>query len=108
MMINNCLHPMWEKFIKNKKNFIGGILEDYGDIFDQPFGKKTFLRTKIIDIKFEPNGKDSIYFSVLGEKFECGFDVKYGKIISGEEGWVSFSGYGDHKWRIKSNQLSQT
>ena len=57
--------------------------------------------TKIIDITLEPNGKDSAFFSVIGENYACGFDVEVGGIIGGKEGWLTFSGYGGHKWRIK-------
>lgn len=101
MIINNRSFPMWEEFVKKKNNFIGGVLEDFGDMFDQMLKGEKYLETKIIDIVLKPNGNDSAYFLVMGKDFDCGFDVKYGRIIPGEKGWVSFSGYGSHIWRIK-------
>lgn len=60
-------------------------------------------QTKITDITLSPNGKDSAFFEVKGKDFGCGFDVHHGGIIPGEEGWLTFSGYGGHTFRIKQN-----
>lgn len=57
--------------------------------------------TEITDITLTANG-DSAMFSVEGKDFTCGFDVKYGGVVAGENGWITFGGFADHKWRIKT------
>jgi hypothetical protein len=37
---------------------------------------------------------------LVGQDFACGFDVKYGGVTGGDPGWITFSGYGGHTWRI--------
>lgn len=93
MEVNGRVYPLWGQFVEKKAEFIGGVLEDY-DL-------GMMLSTKITDVQLVPNGEDSAMFRVVGEKFTCGFDVKYGGVGSGEEGWVTFYGYGGHTWRIK-------
>lgn len=92
--VNGKVYPMWQQFIDMKDKFIGGVLEDHD--------MGMYAKTKITDITLEPNGKTSAFFSVEGEDFGCGFDVEVGGIGSGDEGWVTFYGYGGHKWRIKT------
>ena len=90
--INGKVYPLWSQFFERQKEWIGGQLEDHdGEI----------MSTEIIGIILKPNGKDSAYFSVEGKDFGCGFDVRYGGITSGEEGWITFSGYAGRTWRIK-------
>ena len=91
---------MWGQFVEKQDKWIGGILNDGGDLFDKKLGFDP-LTTKITSITLEPNGEDSAFFSVNGEKFSCGFDVRHGGISPGEEGWITFSEYCDHTWRIK-------
>jgi len=93
MKVNGKEYPMWSQFIEKKDKWIGGILEDHD------MGE--CVSTKITDITLEPNGETSAFFSVEGEDFGCGFDVKVGGIGSGDEGWLTFYGYGGHVWRIK-------
>lgn len=97
--VNGKTYPLWGQFVDRKAEWIGGILQD----LDLPLDEE--MMTKIIDITLEPNGKDSAFFSVEGEEFTCGFDVRHGGIGGDqEEGWLTFSGYGGHKWRIKENK----
>jgi hypothetical protein len=90
--INGLHYPLWSKFVWGKEDFIGGILEE---LSPSP------AVTLITDIRLTPNGADSAAFHVDGEDFGCGGDVKYTGITGGEEGWLTFSGYGGHRWRIK-------
>lgn len=97
--INGKIYPMWNQFIEKKDNFIGGILED------TDMGIKG--ATTITDITLEPNGEDSAFFRIEGEDFGCGFDVGYGGIGRGDEGWITFYGYGGHTFRIESAPKSK-
>lgn len=99
--INGKQYPLWSQFVEGKEKFVGGILEDFGDPMDRRMGFKG-AKTEIIDITLKENGDDSAYFSVEGKNFGCGFDVQVGGITGGEKGWITFSGYGGHEWRIKS------
>ena len=100
MEVNGKDYPMWSQFVEKQNEFIGGILDDSGDSIDRMLGANP-MQTKITSITLEPNGEDSAFFSVNGETFSCGFDVQVGGISSGENGWITFSGYGGHIWRIK-------
>lgn len=85
---------MWQQFVQKKDNWIGGELEDEDDL----------MSTKIIDINLRANGTDSAFFEIIGEKFTCGFDVRFGGISGNQETkteWLRFSGYGGHSFRIK-------
>lgn len=94
--VNGKDYPLWGQFIDRKDEFIGGTLED----LEICFGHKC-EPTKITDVTLEPNGKESAFFAVVGEDYTCGFDVKYGGITGGKEGWLTLSGYGGHTWRFK-------
>lgn len=100
MEVNGKVYPFWGQFVEQKEDWIGGILEDFGDSFNRQFDNP--MKTKIVDVTLEPDGKDSAFFSIKGEDFTCGFGVKYGGITAGEESWITFYGYGGHKWRIKN------
>lgn len=100
--VNGKVYSMWNQFVERQKEWIGGILEDSGDSFDRSMGT-TDEQTEITEIKLKPNGKESAWFGVNGKTFSCGFDVGVGGITKGEEGWVTFSGYGGHTWRIKKS-----
>lgn len=103
MEINGRHYSLWGKFIKRKKEWIGGTLEDFGDSMDIALGY-TGTKGIITDIVLRPNGKDSAFFEVLSDGWGCGFDVRSGGVSgdpNNEEGWITFSGYGGHKWRIK-------
>ena len=101
-IINGKQYPLWSQFVENKKKWVGGILEDFGDSVDIALGLATgSKKTEIIDITLEPSG-DSAFFLVKGKDFGCGFNVKTGGISGSQEyGWITFGGYGEHKWRIK-------
>lgn len=93
-LINKKHYPLWSQFVDLKEEWIGGTLQDI-EYQDDPMG------TKIIDIFLTPNGDDSAYFKIIGEKFDCGFDVQHGGISAGDEGYITFVGsYGLH-FRIK-------
>lgn len=103
--VNGKEYPLWSQFVERKNEWIGGILRDTGDSFDWSVMGITPMETKITDIRLEPNGDDSAYFSVDGGSFSCGFDVHFGG-ISGDnysfgKDWLVFSGYGGHNWGIK-------
>lgn len=105
--INGKTYPLWSQFVERKKEWVGGVLEDFGDAMDAALGLSDGPVTTIItDIKLEPNGDNSAFFSVVGEDFTCGFDVGVGGIGGQQEdGWLTFSGYAGHKWRIKQLHL---
>lgn len=94
MEINGKEYPMWSQFVDKKADFIGRDLEDHD--------MGMIAKTKVTDITLKPNGEDSAFFSVEGEDFGCGFDVGHGGIGAGEDGWITFYGYGGHTWRIKA------
>lgn len=100
MEINGKTYPMWEQFVEKQQEWIGGTLEDSGDSMDKAMGLGG-MSTIITSIELKPNGETSAFFSVEGKDFGCGFDVRSGGITAGEEGWITFSGYGGHTWRIK-------
>jgi len=101
-LVNGKFYPLWSQFVDRKEEWIGGILQDL-DGFDVYLATDNQPITTIItDIVLRPNGETSAFFSVIGEDYSCGFSVAYGGIGGGqEEGWLTFSGYGGHKWRIK-------
>ena len=103
-IINGKYYPFWQQFVDKKEMWIGELLQDFGDSMDRSLFPDVAngATTTIIDIDLKPNGEDSAYFEVIGKDFSCGSDVQYNGIIAGEEGWITFSGYGGHKWRIKS------
>lgn len=94
MIVNGKEYPMWSQFVEKKDQFIGRKLEDFQDGMNAV--------TVITDIRLEPNGPESAAFYIDGEDFTCGFDVYYGGITAGDKGWLTFSGYGDHIFRIES------
>ena len=102
--INGKIYPLWSQFEDRKEEWIGGILEDFGDNFDRRLGLKGLPTTEIVNIELKPNGEKSAWFGVEGKDFDCGFDVQVGGIIKGDEDWITFQGYGGHIWRIKQKQ----
>ena len=106
IIVNGKEYPLWSQFVARKKEWIGCVLEDFGDSMDKRMGFKP-AQTEITDICLLPNGDDSAFFSVNGKDFGCGFDVSGGGVIGGEEGWLTFSGYGGHEWRIKNSVIKQ-
>jgi len=97
MIINGRQYPLWSQFVDHKHEYIGGILQE----FQNPDEDGNLVETEITDVILQPNGNDSAYFSVIGKDFSCGFDCQYGGIVSGEEGWITFEGFAEHRWRIK-------
>jgi len=95
LVVNGREYPMWSQFVEKKDDFIGKTLEDHDSMSTIP------LSTTITDVTLEPNGDSSAFFRVVGKDFTCGFDVKYGGIAAGDEGYLTFSGPMGHTWRIK-------
>jgi hypothetical protein len=98
--INGKVYPFWGQFVDKSDEFKGGTLEDFGDSMDRRMGFNG-ATTTIVMIHLRKNGTDSAFFEVIGQDFSTGFDVKYGGVITGDDGWITFSGYGGHKWRIQ-------
>jgi len=98
-VINGKQYPLWSQFVENSSRWVGGTLQDFGDSFIS--GN---VCTKITGVSLTPNGEKSAFFAVDGEDFGCGFDVEHGGIIGGEDGWIAFSGYGGHRWRISPHK----
>ena len=96
MEVNGREYPMWGQFVEKQKQWIGGILEDWDE------GNHAI--TEITGISLEKNGEDSAYFSIIGKDFQCGFDVGHGGIGKGDEGWITFSGYAGHTFRIATKE----
>lgn len=101
MEVNGKVYTMWGQFVEKEKEFIGGILEDSGDAMDRALFGEEGMSTEIIGITLTPNGSESAYFTIHGKDFDCGFDVQVGGIRPGDDGWVTFSGYMGHTFRIK-------
>lgn len=105
LIVNGREYPLWSQFVNGKAKWIGGTIEDFGDNMDRALGVRA-SRSKITDITLAPNGDESAFFMVHGEKHGCGFDVRHGGITGGEPGWLTFSGYGGHQWRIKAKDAT--
>ncbi len=104
--INGRVYPLWEQFVERQSEWIGGTLQDFGDLMDRAMGLSDpeGMSTTILGIELRPNGKESAFFEVTGKDFSCGFDTESGGIGTGEEGWITFHGYGGHSWRIKQSE----
>lgn len=96
--VNGKIYPLWSQFVERKKEWIGGRLES--------FENGEWHKTVVADIQLLPNGKDSAMFIVGGKDFTCSFDVSVGGVMAGEEGWITFCGYGGHEWRIRQTEAS--
>ena len=92
---------MWRDFVKKKNQFIGRTLTDYGDSMDRSLGCKP-KSTVITDINLNPNGDDSMFFSIVGKDFTCGFDVSCGGLscLSTKDA-LKFVGYNNHNFEIQ-------
>jgi len=99
-VVNGRRYSLWPKFVVGKIDWIGGTLEDYDGGPHEP------ARTTIVDIAFEPNGDESAAFTVIGLDFSCSADVQHLAIDprGGGDGWICFSGFMGHKWRIRQPQ----
>lgn len=105
-VINGKRYSLWPQFVAKKDEWIGGILQDQADsdalALGMPMPEGGWHETEITDIRFEPNGETSAMFSVEGKDFGCGSDVQVLYVDpSGEQGWLTFGGYGGQKFRIK-------
>lgn len=91
--------PMWSQFVEKKKSFIGGVLQELQDSWPRVSDEES-TKTVITDIRLTPNGEESAFFEVIGKDYSCGGSTSVLGITAGENDWITFSGYGGHKWRI--------
>ena len=104
MIVNGKVYPLWNQFVERKDEWIGGTLHEDGDSMDRAMGLDP-MTTTITDIVLKPNGEESAYFGVVGEDFECGFDVGHGGLGPAyDDDWFTFVGYMGHSWRIKKRE----
>lgn len=75
IIINGKRYSLWEQFVWQKQEWIGGILQEDGE---DP--------TEITDITLEPLGTDSAMFSIKGKEYTCGFNVAFGGVGAPEGG----------------------
>jgi hypothetical protein len=64
-------NPLWSQFVERKSEFIGKVLEDFGDNMDRGILNLEKMTTKIIDIILIPNGSNSAWFEIKCEDFVC-------------------------------------
>jgi hypothetical protein len=76
---------MWKEIVEQKEKWIGGILEEFPD---PPFSES--LQTVIQNIKLFDEDGDTILMFECADFDEC-FNIKYGGVVAGEEGWITFS-----------------
>ncbi len=70
--MNKPTFPLWDQFVENKSEWIGGLLTDH----DSMMGDSS---TIIEDISIEQIGSDWA-FCIGGKDFDCDFNVKFGGI----------------------------
>ncbi len=100
--VNGKDYPLWGQFIDKKQEWIGGVLEDFGDSMDRQMGIDEKTVATITDITLVPNGEEHAFFEVQTDKGGFGFSTSVGGIGGDqEEPWLAFSGYGGHRFRIK-------
>jgi hypothetical protein len=94
-VVNGKRYSLWPQFVAKKDQWIGGTLADISD--------GEHAETKITDITFSANGDDSAAFSVNGEDFSCGSDVRCLAVDPslGGNGWLGFSSAYGLKFKIK-------
>jgi len=101
--INGKIYPLWEQFVINKNEWIGGILRDYGG----GCMGSDYYEGIITNIILDPNGEEDAFFSVESNDFGCGFSVKVGGFVGkpdGLNGDIFFSGYCGHTWSIEKKK----
>jgi hypothetical protein len=85
--------------VDEKEKYIGGTLQDGGDVIDRAVSKQSLpFRTEIINMTLVDN-----YFMIYGKDFDCGCHTDH---LSTQHGmlWpdhgVALYGYGNHKFTI--------
>lgn len=93
---------MWQQMVDEKHKLVGAKLTDYGDSIDRKLLGVELASTIVTDVKLEPNGEDSKFFSIVGKDFTCGFDVHTGGIDGSncKDGVMAFAGYGGHRFEV--------
>lgn len=104
--INGKQYPLWSQFVEQKDRWIGGTLYEIFDAFDAAITGQDTAKTTIKDIALEPCGEDCVMFSIVGEDFTCGFNVKYGGVDGSHcpDDWICFSGVSGGSLRIKERE----
>lgn len=99
--INGKQYPLWSQFVEQEERWIGGLLKSWEDGHE--------FESTITGISLEPNGKDSAFFRIVAEDFDCGFDVGNGGISSRsrEKNGITFEGYGGHVFHISEPMSSE-
>lgn len=105
--INGRFYPLWQQFVHQEAEWIGGALEDFGDAMDRALTPQFSGVTRITGIELRANGKDSAFFEIKGATFSCGFDVKHGGITAGASNWITFAGFGGHTFRIAKPEANR-
>lgn len=90
--IDGKSYHLWSQLVEGKDRWIGQTLESFED------GEK--YTTEVTDIYLTKCG-ESVVFGVDGKDFGCSFNVEYGGITSGDEGWLTLYCYG-HTWRMRN------
>lgn len=86
---------MWKELVDQEKEWIGGVLIDYGDSIDRNLGA-TPQQTTIIGFKLTDD-----WFEVKEEKFCCGGNRRFLGLSPNQNGnGITISGYGDHEFKI--------
>ena len=94
---------IYEQMVEKKQEWIGGELQELTDSYPRVIDGCS-PKTKIIDITLTDNGGNYPFFMIHGENYDCGFATDVGGVMGMpgmEEGWLCFSGYGGHEFRIK-------
>ncbi len=93
-IVNGKTYPLWNQFVDEKEEWIGGRLESWEG--------SEFFEGIITDITLKPNGDESAYFRVEVGDLACGFDVRYGGILGSgpSEKGLNFLGPLGHQWAI--------
>lgn len=91
---------MWEALIRQKNEWIGGELRDYGDPQDRRFSRdKPPWITRITDIELDGN-----VLTIHGEDFDCGGALDVLGVTGMPEfpceNGLPFRGYGGHEFHI--------
>ena len=94
---------IYEQIVERKQEWIGGELQEMTDSYPRVI-EGCSPKTKITNITLIDNGGNYPFFMIHGESYDCVFSIDVGGVTgkSGmEEGWLYFSGYGGHEFRIK-------
>lgn len=90
-------YPRLMDIVARKNEYIGWKLQDSGDSMDRRMFGNEKMETVVKDITFTlDDDKVSASFTVIGDRFTCGFNVKYGggvKSFAPGDKAIEFYGY---------------